>query len=156
MNAIVCRGSLVAFGLAAAACAVEVGTVTTSVSCAGAGCVAAPAELRVAVTDCDEEVGVYGEEVRSAVLLGTAANVGFSFDNVLEGTRCVQAFLDVDTNGVLSTGDVMPSAALALDDDGDGDPDADDTDLELENEIPVEVEEDGTANVDVVLDTIVP
>ncbi len=142
--------------LVVAGCAVDVGTVVVGVGCAGVGCVTEPADVRVSVTDCDEDVGVYGESVDRVSFSGTAGGASFSFDNVLDGTRCVQAFLDLDTDGTLSSGDIIPSAALALDDNGDGDPDADDDVIEDENEIPVEVEKDGSTSVQVILDTVHP
>ena len=147
------RAGLLTASVLFAACAVETGEVLVNVGCASGAC-AEGGDVFVAVTDCDEEFGVYGEAVRA--LAGSGATVSVAFDNVLDGTRCVQAFLDLDTNGALSAGDVIPSAALALDDDGDGDPDADDEDLEPENEIPVEVTEDETTVLDVVLDTVLP
>lgn len=127
------------FAVAAAAltgCYAEVGEVLTTVRCQGAGC-GQQGDLHAAVTDCGDNVGVYGRYLLEDVLLltGSAGNTTVEFQAVPQGTRCVQAFLDVDTNGELSTGDVIPAGGPVQ---------------------PVEVQEDETTEVDLVLDSVLP
>ena len=118
-------------------CYAEVGEVLTTVRCAGAGC-GQQGDLRAAVTDCGDNVGVYGEYLLEDTLLMTGTAGGATtveFQAVPQGTRCLEAFLDVDTNGELSAGDVIPASGPVM---------------------PVEVQEDETTEVDVVLDSVVP
>jgi hypothetical protein len=145
--------ALVAVSAVLAACSVETGTVLVGVTCEGEGCHHS-GELRTRIEDCDEDTADYGEKGVAVTELTTASTFAFSFENVLEGTRCVQAFLDVDSSGTLSAGDVVSSEAVeqGVGEDRDDEDDFTDDDPELD----VEVEDDDTVEVDVVLDAVVP
>lgn len=145
--------ALVAVSAVLAACSVETGTVLVGVTCEGEGCDHS-GPLRARVEDCDEDTVEYGEKGVSVAAFDTAASFTFAFENVLAGTRCVQAFLDVDSSGNLSAGDVVSSAAVeeGVGEERDDEDDFNDDDPELE----VEVEDEATAEVDMVLDAIVP
>lgn len=144
--------ALVAVSAALGACSVETGTVLVGVTCEGEGCNHS-GDLLTRIEDCDEDTGRYGAKAVSAEL-GTASTFAFTFENVLAGTRCVQAFLDVDTSGSLSAGDVVSSEAVqqGVGEESDNEDDFTDDDPELDVDVP----DDDTVEVDVVLDAIVP
>ena len=145
--------ALVAVSAVLAACSVETGTVLVGVTCEGEGCNRS-GTLRARVEDCDEDTADYGEKGVPVAEFSTASTFTFTFENVLEGTRCVQAFLDVDSSGSLSAGDVVSTEAVeaGVGEDRDDEDDLTDDDPELE----VEVEDGDTVQVDVVLDAVVP
>lgn len=133
--------------LALTACAIETGKVAVSVTCEDPACAGTAGDLIASVEDCGEDVGIYGEDVVTIASWETGATVGFVFDNVLAGKRCVQAFLDRDRSGDITAGDVVSSQAIEgidEDDDDAGDP-----------EIEVEVSEDETSFLGIELDTVV-
>lgn len=136
-----------------AACVVDVGEVAVKVSCAGEGCGERSGWLHATVEDCDEDRAQYGDAIIKVASLDSGRTYSFHFDNVLDGTRCVQVFLDADTSGSLTVGDVLASEAILQ---GVGEPgdDADD-DLDDDPEIEVRVPKNGAATVDFALDTVV-
>lgn len=145
--------ALVAVSAVLAACSVETGTVLVGVTCEGEGC-GHSGELRTRIEDCDEDTVEYGEKSVPVAELTTASAFTFAFENVLAGTRCVQAFLDVDSSGTLSPGDVVSSEAVGQ---GVGeDRDDEDNFTDDDPELDVEVGDDDTVEVDVVLDAIAP
>ena len=151
MNVSARKAALVAVSAVLVACSVETGEIAVNVTCAGDGC-GKEGILRTSVEDCDEGSASYGEK-EARVMLTTASSFAFLFDNILDGDRCVQAYLDVDTNGELSAGDVVSADAIhegVGEDDDDEDDDTDDA-----PEFDVEVEDDETATVDAQLDTII-
>ena len=136
-----------------AACSVETGKVRVDVTCEEEGCVPDGGALHASIVDCDEDVGTYGRQVRTIATFGTAQTHTFGFENVLEGTRCVQVFLDRDTSGNVSAGDIVSTEAIAQ---GVGEEDDDeDDDTDDDAELTVEVDEDESASLDFVLDAIV-
>lgn len=152
MRSLARKVALVAVSAVLIACSVETGDVLVAVSCEGDGC-GQEGTLISRVKDCDEGIASYGEK-EARVMLGTASTFAFAFENILAGDRCVQTFLDVDTSGNLSAGDIVSSEAIEQgvgEDDDDEDDDTDDA-----PELDVDVEEDGDTEVDAVLDTVVP
>lgn len=139
--------------LALTACAVETGKVAVTVSCEDASCADTGGDVIASVEDCDEDSGTYGEQAVHVASWQTAATVGFVFENVLEGERCVQAFLDADASGHVTVGDVVSSAAIA----GGVDEESDDEDDDLDDdpEVEVDVNEDETSVLGITLDTVV-
>ena len=136
-----------------AACSVETGTVLVGVTCEGEGCDHS-GQLRTRVEDCDEDTVEYGEKGVPVAAFDTGAAFTFAFENVLAGTRCVQAFLDVDSSGNLTAGDIVSTEAVeaGVGEDQDDEDDFTDDDPELE----VEVEDEETVELEMVLDAIVP
>lgn len=152
MKASARRVALVAVSAALAACAVDTGTVVVGIRCEGEGC-GHSGDLRLRVEDCDEDTAFYGEQVLPVPVLDSSTSLAFSFENVETGLRCVQAFLDVDTSGNLSAGDVVSSLAVHQ---GVGEiRDDEDEDSDDDPEIDVEVETDETTAVGVTLDTVI-
>lgn len=146
------RMALAAVSTVLAACSVETGKVVVGVDCAGAGC-GQSGVLYSRIEDCDEDTAFYGDQSVVVSALDSSASYAFGFENVEEGTRCVQVFLDTDTSGNLSTGDVISSVAVHQ---GVGEVrDDEEQDLDDDAEIDVEVEDDDTVVLDVTLDTIV-
>lgn len=152
MRSLARKAALVAVSAVLAACSVETGIVNVAVTCEDDGC-GKSGNLHTRIEDCDEDTASYGEK-EARVTLTTASTFSFHFENVLDGDRCVQTWLDVDTNGELSSGDIVSSEAVEQ---GVGeDRDDEDNDNDDDPEIDIEVEDDETTSVDVVLDTEIP
>jgi hypothetical protein len=135
------------------ACAVETGEVVVAVTCTAEDC-AAPGELHARVEDCDEDTAWYGDQAQPLAGFGSGQTLVFGFENVLDGTRCAQAFYDLDEDGAPTAGDIVSSDAI----DAGVDEESDDPDQELDDdaEIEVEVEDDVSTQVDIELDTVMP
>lgn len=121
--------------------------------CLGGGCDYS-GTLHTRVEDCDEDVAFYGDRSLAVPVLDTSTHFTFAFENVEDGLRCVQVFLDVDSSGNLSAGDVLSATAI---DEGMNEPeDEPDDDTDDDPEIDVFVEKDEIVSVDVVLNVVLP
>jgi len=151
MKLFVRRTALVAVSAVLAACSVDTGKVIVGVSCAGEGC-GQSGQIHTRVEDCDEDTAYYGDRSVAVPVFDSSTSYAFSFESVEQGLRCVQAFLDVDTSGNLSVGDVVSSLAIHQ---GVGEArDDEDQTLDDDPEIDVEVETDETIAIPVTLDEI--
>lgn len=153
MKASVRKVALLAVSAVLVACSVDTGTVIVGVGCDGEGC-GQSGDLRARVEDCDEDTAFYGDRSVNVPALTTASAFAFSFENVEAGLRCVQVFLDVDTSGNLSAGDVVSSLAVHQ---GVGEiRDDEDQELDDDPEVDVDVETDEISAVGVTLDQVLP